>query len=161
MTERLLKIFSGRLSTWMEIVAGIALIGVMLLIGSDIIGRVFGFPIPGTYEVVSLAGGLIVGLALPATSRAKGHVSADLLSGKLSEKPRLFLAVMTRLIGILVFLLAGYGMIMMGIRLKFAGEVTAVLAFPFYYIAYAVGGGFLIQILVLGSELLEMLHRKP
>lgn len=35
--ENMLKTISDRLSTWMEIVAGTALIGVMLLIGSDIV----------------------------------------------------------------------------------------------------------------------------
>jgi TRAP-type transport system small permease protein len=157
----LLRIFCDRWSAWLEVIAGIALIGVMLLIGSDIVGRIFGFPIPGTYEIVSLAGGLILGLALPATSRAKGHVSADLLSGRLSEKPKLFLAVMTRLIGMAVFLLAGYGMVMMGIRLKISGEVTAVLALPFYYVDYAIGGAFLIQTLILLSEIFEMTTSKP
>ena len=145
----------------MEIVAGIALIGVMLLIGTDIVGRIFGCPVPGTYEIVSLAGGLIIGLALPATSRAKGHVSTDLLTGKLSEKAGAFLAVMTRLIGIIIFLLAGYGMVMMGVRLKVSGEVTAVLALPFYYVAYAIGGAFLIQTLILFTEIFETINSKP
>jgi TRAP-type C4-dicarboxylate transport system permease small subunit len=161
MMRRLLGILSDRMSAWMEIVAGIALIGVMLLIGTDIVGRIFGWPVPGTYEIVSLAGGLIIGLALPATSRAKGHVSTDLLTGKLSEKARTFLTVMTRLIGIVVFLLAGYGMVMMGVRLKVSGEVTAVLALPFYYVAYAIGGAFLIQTLILFTEIFETTNPKP
>jgi len=158
MTGGSLKTLSDRMSAWMEIVAGMALIGVMLLIGSDIVGRIFGYPIPGAYEIVSLAGGLIVGLALPATSRAKGHVSMDLLLDRLSEKPKLFLALITRLIGIAIFLLAGYGTVMMGIRLKVSGEVTAVLALPFYYVAYAIGGAFFVQILVLVREMFEMMH---
>jgi len=137
----------------MEIVAGVALVIVMLLIGSDIVGRIFGHPVPGTYEIVSLTGGLILGLALPATSRAKEHVSTDLLSGKLSGKPKQLLFVLTRLIVIGIFLLAGFGMVMMGVRLKEAGEVTAVLAFPFFYVAYAVGGAFLVQTVVLISEI--------
>jgi TRAP-type C4-dicarboxylate transport system permease small subunit len=153
--KRIVAIYSSRLSTWMEIVAGIVLIGVMLLIGSDIAGRIFGHPIPGTYEMVSLAGGLSIGLALPATSRSKGHVSTDFLLEKLSEKSRSFLNVATRLINIVIFLLAGYGMVMMGIRLKVSGEVTAVLALPFYYVAYAIGGAFLMQTLVLFSEIFE------
>ena len=161
MMRKLLGDFSDRCSSWMEIVAGIALIGVMLLIGTDIVGRIFGCPVPGTYEIVSLAGGLIIGLALPATSRAKGHVSTDLLTGKLSEKARAFLAVMTRLVGIVVFLLAGYGMVMMGVRLKVSGEVTAVLALPFYYVAYAIGGAFLIQTLILFTEIFETTNPKP
>ncbi len=151
-----LKTVSARMSGWMETLAGIALITVMLLIGADILGRIFGRPVPGTYEIVSLAGGLIIGLALPATSRANGHVSTDLLLQKLSGKSRLMLMAATRLIGILIFLPAGYGMIRMGMRLKDAGEVTAVLALPFYYAAYAIGGAFLIQVLVLLSNFFEM-----
>jgi TRAP-type C4-dicarboxylate transport system permease small subunit len=156
----LLKFLSGRMSQWMEIAAGIVLIAVMLLIGSDIIGRIFGYPIPGTYEIVSLAGGLILGLALPATSRAREHVSTDFLLLKLAEKPKYFLWMATRFIGIGLFLLAGSGMVMMGIRLKAAGEVTAVLALPFYYVAFAIGGAFSIQALVLLSQIFEPMDAK-
>ena len=157
----LLRGFSDRLSAWMEIGAGIVLIGVMLLVGFDIVGRIFGFPVPGTYEIVSLMGGLIVGLALPATSRTKGHVSTDFLLEKLSERSRLLLTISTRFIGIVLFLLAGWGMVMMGVRLRASGEVTAVLAFPFYYAAYGVGGAFFIQTLVLLSEIMEAVYPKP
>jgi TRAP-type C4-dicarboxylate transport system permease small subunit len=153
MIRNMLQPLTGRLSTWMEILAGAALIGVMLLIGLDIVCRIFGHPIPGAYEIVSFAGGLVIGLALPATSRANGHVSTDLLLEKLPGRARFFLVVMTRLIGIAIFLLAGYGMIMMGIRLKAAGETTAVLSLPFYYVIYAVGGAFWVQALVLLSEI--------
>lgn len=139
----------------METIAGIALTGIMFLIGADIIGRYFGCPVPGTYEIVSIAGGLIIGLALPATSRAGAHVSTDLLLSRLSEKSRTVLVVITRLIGTCIFVLAGCGMIAMGLRLKAAGEVTAVLALPFYYAIYAIGGAFLIQALVLLSEILR------
>lgn len=154
----LLKNICSRLSSWMEIVAGISLIGVMLLIGADIVGRIFGHPVPGTYEIVSLAGGLVIGLALPATSRAKGHVSTDFLVEKLSGRSRLVLAIGTRVIGILIFLLAGWGMAMMGVRLKESGEVTAVLAFPFYYAAYAIAGAFFMQTLVMLSEIMEAMN---
>src|SRR5512136_2298341 len=84
--KKLFQLWAGRTSTLMEFVAGVALIGVMLLIGANILGRIFGHPVPGAYEIVSLAGGLILGLALPATSRAKAHVSSDVLMGKLSER---------------------------------------------------------------------------
>ena len=153
--RKLLIIYAHRLSVWMEIVAGTALIGVMLLIGSDIVGRMIGYPVPGAYEIVSLAGGLIIGLAIPATSRAKGHVATDILLAKLPEKSQAFLTVTTRLIGIGIFLLAAYGMIMMGVRLKESGEVTAELSLPFYYVVYAIGGAFLVQTLILLSEIID------
>jgi TRAP-type C4-dicarboxylate transport system permease small subunit len=143
------------MSRWMEIGAGITLMLVMLLMVSDIIGRIFGCPVPGAYEIASLAGGLIIGLAMPATSKAKGHVSTDILLTKLAGKHQRVFIVLTRFISIAVFLLAGYGMIMMGVRLKTAGEVTAILALPFYYVAYAIGGAFFVQALVLFSEICE------
>lgn len=150
-----LKPVADQMSQWMEVVAGIALIGVMLLIGLDITGRFFGYPIPGAYELVSLAGGIIIGLAVPATSRAKGHLSVDLVLGMLPKRAQGFLIITTRLIGIAVFLLVGCSMISMGIRLKYSGEVTAVLALPFYPVVYLMGGAFLIQALVLFSEITD------
>jgi TRAP-type C4-dicarboxylate transport system permease small subunit len=150
---KLLQNLSFRLSNLMEILAGIALMGVTLLIGLDIVGRILGYPIPGAYELVSFTGGLVTGLALPATSRAKGHVSTDLLLSRLPAKVQRVLMVTTRLIGAAVFLVSGWSMIMMGIRLKLAGEVTAVLALPFYHVLYAMGGAFLVQSLVLFSEI--------
>lgn len=107
--------------------------------------------------MVSMAGGLIIGLAVPATSRAKAHVSTDLLLARLSGWPKSVLIVITRLIGIVIFLLLGYSTIMMGVRLKDSGEVTAVLALPFYYAVYAMGGAFFIQVLILLSEISEAL----
>lgn len=160
MMGRRLQTLSGYLSNWMETVAGLALVGVMLLIGADIVGRIFGFPIPGTYEIVSFAGGLVIGLAVPATSRAKGHVSTDLLLGALPQKSRSILAVITRMMSIAVFLIAGCSLILMGLRLKASGEVTAVLALPFYHVAYAMGGAFMIQSLVLFSEIVAMLSER-
>ena len=158
--RRILNAFSDRLSTWLEAVAGMALVGVMLLIGWDIIGRILGHPVPGAYEIVSLAGGLIIGLALPATSRANGHVSTDLLLAKLSHTPKRILSAMTRFIGMAIFLFAGYGAVLMCVRLKHSGEATAVLAVPIYYAAYAVSGAFFMQALVLFSQMLEIINLK-
>jgi TRAP-type C4-dicarboxylate transport system permease small subunit len=151
--KELLKASSERLSRWMEIAAGSALIGVMLLIGADIVGRIFGHPVPGAYEIVSFAGGLVIGLAVPCTSKAKGHVFTDLLLTRLPDRMKSAFVVMTRSIGIFVFSLTGCSMIMMGTRLRAAGEVTAVLSLPFYYVAYILGGAFLVQVLVLISEM--------
>ena len=158
--RNILNSISNRLSAWMEVVAGIALVGVMLLIGCDILGRIFGYPVPGAYEIVSLAGGLIIGLALPATSLANGHVSTDLLLTKLSETPRRILTAFARFIGIAIFLFAGWGTVLMAARLKHSGEVTAVLALPLYYAAYAVGGAFFTQALVSLSQLFKVMNPK-
>ena len=67
MTRDILRVFSGRPSAWMEIVSGIALIGVMLLIGSDIVGRAFGSALLGHFVVISQIPGVVAAwtLSLP------------------------------------------------------------------------------------------------
>jgi TRAP-type C4-dicarboxylate transport system permease small subunit len=156
MTGNPLKIFSDRLSTGMEAVAGAALVAVMLLSGWDIVGRAFGHPVPGAYEIISLAGGLVTGLAVPITSRVKGHVVVDLLLARLSGKIRFATVAATRLIGALTFVLMGYGSVMMGMRLREAGEVTAALGLPFYPVAFALAGAFFIEALILLAEITEL-----
>ncbi len=153
-----LQLLTNGLSAVMEFVAGIALIAITLLIGTDILGRIVGHPVPGAYEIVSLAGGLIIGLALPATSIAKAHVSTDLLLTRLPASLRPLLGVITRLIGVATFGLATWGTIMMGLRLKGSGEVTPVLSLPLYYATCAMGCAFLIQAMVLISEIAELLN---
>jgi hypothetical protein len=46
-------------------------------------------------------------------------------------------------------------MVMMGVRLKESGEVTAELSLPFYYVVYAIAGAFLVQTLILLSEIVN------
>ncbi len=152
--RKIAQLLSARLSSCMEAMAGIALVAVMLLIGADIVGRMLGCPVPGAYELVSLAGGLIIGLAVPGTSRAKAHLSVDLLLSRLSGRSRNILDAATRLAGIVLFLLASASMIWMGLRLRNSGEVTAELALPFYPVVFLMGGAFLVQALVLFSEMI-------
>ena len=146
------------LGNGMEIGAGTVLLAIMILTVIDIVGRTAGHPVSGTYEVVSVAGGLIVGLALPNTSRARAHVYMDILILRLPSKVQSVLMIMTRSLSMILFGLAGLGMIMMGGRLKTAGEVTAVLSLPFYCVAYALGGAFWLQTLLLGSDVAEILR---
>jgi TRAP-type C4-dicarboxylate transport system permease small subunit len=140
-------------SKWLEVIAGIALILVMLLTGCDIVGRAFGMPILGTYELVSFAGGLVIGLAVPATSRVKGHVIVDILLEMVSVRTRFIINTITRLMGVFLFLLISYALIRMGTYIRLSGEVTSVLHLPFYPVAYAMGGAFFVESLILVTDL--------
>jgi TRAP-type C4-dicarboxylate transport system permease small subunit len=124
-------------SKWLEVIAGTA----------------FGMPILGTYELVSFAGGLVIGLAVPATSRVKGHVIVDLILERASVRIRFIMKTITRLMGVAVFLLMSYALIRMGSYINASGEVTSVLRLPFYPVAYAMGGAFFVESLVLVADL--------
>jgi TRAP-type C4-dicarboxylate transport system permease small subunit len=139
----------------MEVFAGVTLVLVMLLTGCDIVGRIFGSPIPGTYEMVSFAGGLMIGLALPITSRERAHVIVDIVTSRVSSRARTLLHVITRLIVIALFLLLGYATIGMGIDFHAYGQVTPVLGFPYYPVAFIISGACFIECLILVVDLFK------
>jgi TRAP-type C4-dicarboxylate transport system permease small subunit len=141
-----------RLADWLEVIAGGALVIVMLLSGADVVGRAFGRPIPGAYEIISFAGGLVLGFAIPASAIGKVHVIVDLVIAKLTRVPRLVLHFISRLLGAGLLCAAGYALAMMGSKLRATGEVTPVLQLPFYPIAYAMGFAFVVTALILVLE---------
>jgi len=155
MTRKGLMNVADRLSSWLEVVSGIALMAIMILTGCDIVGRTFGRPIPGTYEIVSFAGGIVIGLALPVTTRIRGHVMVDLIVSRVSRRTRDFLHTLTRLMVIILFLLLSYAIIKMGINIRASGEVTPVLSLPFYFVAYAFAGACLINCLILVTDIMR------
>ena len=155
MIKKVLMGISDRISNWMEVFAGIVLVLIMVVTGCDIVGRIFGSPIPGTYEMVSFAGGLVIGLALPVTSRERAHVVVDIVTSRVSSRAGAMLHVITRLMVIALFLLLGYATIRMGIDFRAYGQVTPVLGFPYYPVAYIISGACFVESLVLVVDLLK------
>jgi len=141
------------LSKWMNAVGGTVLVLMMLLTVSDVILRIFGKPILGTYEMISLAGGIVIGFALPKASWDDAHVYVDILILGLSAKVKKVFMVSTKFLGIVLFSLLGWNMIMKGTELQGAGEVSLTLHIPFYPVAYALGFCFFIECLVLCSQI--------
>lgn len=127
-----------------EVVSGVALVFIMLLTGADIVGRMLGRPIPGSYEIVSFTGGLVAGLALPATSLAHGHVFVDLLTSQLSPRAARAMSAATRIGGAAVLLTIAWGLVGVGADLRDSGEVSPVLAVPFWPIAYGIATAFVL-----------------
>jgi len=145
-----------RLSRFLNGIAGVALVFMMLLTVADVILRTFGRPITGTYEMVAFAGAVVIGFALPFTSWIRGHVYMEFLIQKLSRQVRDRMNLFTRLIGIILFALIAYNLMIVGIDLQKSGEVSPTLRFPFYPVVYGVGICFFIECLVLFCDILKI-----
>lgn len=143
------------LGSGLEALAGVVLVSMMMITGADIVGRMLGRPVPGTYEIVSFAGGLVIGLAMPITAWARGHVVVDLVTAHAPRRVAMLLHRTTRALSIALFALLGYGLVRMGIDLRESGETTAVLGLAFYPVAWALAGAFLVSCL---SLLHDALH---
>jgi TRAP-type C4-dicarboxylate transport system permease small subunit len=140
----------------LEFVAAISLLFIMILTTCDVIGRAFARPIIGTYEIVSIGAGVIVGFSLPITTLEKGHVYVDFLLQKLSPPAQRMLEIATNLMGFTLFLGAGYKLLQMASDLQKAGEVSSTLQLPYYAIGYGIGFSCLTVCLVLAGELVTI-----
>lgn len=152
--------FILRLSRVAQVIAGIALTGMMGLTVADVSLRAFGRPILGSYEVVALMGALVVGFSLPFTSWVRGHIYVDFLLQKISRGPRLGFHFSTRILGIVLFSLIAWNLFKMGLDLQKSGEVSPTLQIPFYPVVFGVGICCLLQSLVLLGDIAKLVRGK-
>jgi TRAP-type C4-dicarboxylate transport system permease small subunit len=153
--ERLLNSV-GRLSRLINVIAGIAITFMMLLTVLDVILRSFRRPIVGTYELVAFSGAVVVGFAIPLTSWLRGHIYVDFFTSKLPKTARSVFNLITRAMGIALFLLIGWNLIKVGMDLQQSGEVSLTLQLPFYPVAYGVAVSCFVQCLVLLADIVKI-----
>jgi TRAP-type C4-dicarboxylate transport system permease small subunit len=148
----------GRVSRFINVIAGVAITFIMLLTVSDVILRSFRRPVVGTYELVAFSGAIVVGFAIPLTSWLRGHIYVDFFTGKLPKTARSIFNLITRCLGIGLFLLIGWNLIKVGMDLQQTGEVSLTLQLPFYPVAYGVAVSCFVQCLVLLTDMVKIVR---
>jgi TRAP-type C4-dicarboxylate transport system permease small subunit len=149
-----------KLSRLMNVIAGVALTLIMLLTVADVVLRLFGHPIVGTFEIVGLGGAVIIGFGIPITSFMRGHIFVDFVYQKFSKKGQNVFNIITRLMGIGLFAIIGYNVFVYATELFKSGEVTLTRQLPFYPIAYGLGVCCFIECLVLVVDLVKIAEGK-
>ena len=148
------RVESGVISTnkIMAYLAGVALIGMMLLTVADVIGRyLFSKPIRGTYELV---GFLLVGagsLGLGYCQVKKAHIRVDFLLQRFPEKVRAIVTVLANFLGFAAFSLLCWRCVLYAqYYLSATGNATDTLHIPLFpfVIVLAVGTGMLALVLL-------------
>lgn len=138
-----------KLNKIMDILGSCVLFFMMLLTAADVVLRYLKMPIVGTYELVSFAGALVIGCALPQTSWQRTHVTVDVLTERIKKGGQKALRVITRLMAIGFFILLAWNVFDMAKDFYKAGESTLTLAIPMYPLAVALGICCLVECLVL------------
>ena len=83
---RALQSVSKELARALYLIAGIAIVLMMLLTCADIVLRFMRRPIPGTYELVCFLGAVAVAFAMAHTTAQKGHVAVSLIVSLLPQR---------------------------------------------------------------------------
>lgn len=120
------------LSKSMYIIAGIALSFILGITVIDVFLRMLGHPFMGTYEMVALAGSIVIGFSIPFMSWEMGHVRIDFLIAKLSKRKRALINIVTRVIVIILFILIGINFFMIGCEFYTSREVSSTIQIPIY-----------------------------
>jgi len=146
-----------KLSKILSSISSVALVSIMVLTVADVISRIFKRPITGTYEIVGLLGAIVIGFGIPITSWIRGHIYVDFLTQKFPQGRRNVVNIFTRLLGIGLFFVAGWNLIIVGMDLYRTGEVTLTRQLPFYPVAYGLAVSCFVQCLVLICDIIKVL----
>lgn len=158
MMERFLSIIQAA-NKGMDLVAGTALVSIMLLTTCDVILRYLGHPILGSYDLVSFGAVFVIGFALPRTSWQKMHITVDILVEKIPRR-RFILDIFTRAMAIALFVLVGWNLVVLGADFLKNGEGTLTLGIPLFPMAYALGFCAFMQCFTLIGEVVRIVIQR-
>jgi TRAP-type C4-dicarboxylate transport system permease small subunit len=139
-------------------IAGGVLVVMVLVTLCDVVLRNFGHPITGSMEIIMYGGAIVFGFSVPFGTFLKAQVQVDIVLSKLKDGPLRALNVVTRIVGVALFLFISWNFIQYGLDTIKTGEVTASFRLPYYPIVFALALSFLLQSLTILYDLLEVLR---
>lgn len=137
------------------VIAGIVLACMIILTLFDVILRNFGHPITGSMEFIQYGGAIVFGFSIPYGTMLGAQVIVDIMTGKLSPGRKRMINIITRCIGIIIFLFVAYNFIVYGIDVQKTGERTASFKIPYYPFAFALSFSFLLQSFTIFCDLIK------
>ncbi len=142
------------------LIAGVGLVGMLVLILSDVIGiKVFAKPVRGGIEFVTFFAVVTIAFAVPHTLLMRGHVSVDFIVDHLPRRLRLVIDILMILLGVvLLSLLTRYGFKYAG-DLRASGEVSMTQKIPFYPFVYGMAVSFAATLLILLLDLVKAVRK--
>lgn len=138
-----------KLSSWMNGLGGIVLFLMMMLTVVDVALRIFWKPITGTYELVAMAGAVVVAFAIPQTSWDNAHIFVDFLLEKRSRKVKIAFGCFAKIFGAFLFVMLGWYLLLKANHLFRSGDVSLTLGIPYYPVAYGLAFCAFVEALVL------------
>jgi TRAP-type C4-dicarboxylate transport system permease small subunit len=138
-------------------VAGVTLIGMVVLTCANVLLRCVWVPIRGVYEFMGFFGAIVTAFALGYTQLKRGHVGIDIVVNRFSARTQRILNGTNYFFCMVFFALAGWQIAAWGTTIWRTGEVTETLRVIFHPFIYGVAFGCFILCLVFLVDLLKVL----
>ena len=136
-------------------IAGSVLACMIILTFFDVVLRNFGHPITGSMEIIQYGGCIVFGFAIPYGTMLGCQVIVDIVTNKLSPGKKRVIQIITRCIGIIIFLFIAYNFVVYGIDVSKTGERTASFKIPYYPFSFALAFSFLLQSFTIVCDLIK------
>ncbi len=155
-----MELLVSYLSRFFMIVAGGALLLLVLLATGNVALRLFQIPFAGTYEVVSFLGALVTAGALAHTQRRRDHIMVDILTDRLPPLAKRLLDAVSDGVAAVLFGIASWQLYAWGEKIRISGELSETLQLRFHPFVYGVAAGFALLTLVLILQMFRAMLRK-
>ena len=148
------------IARWLNWLAALAVVAVMIIVCVNVLSRsIFGIPLKGTVDIVSLMGVLVIGGAIAHTQVLKGHIRITLFIDMLPKQLRAVLTGIVDLAGMVLFGILSWQTILFAMGTHENGELSEVLKIPIAPFAFAVSIGCISLTMVLLADLINILTR--
>lgn len=140
---------------FLSVIAGLGVLGMMVVTCADVVLRALGTPFVGAYDIVRLAGAVTIACALPYTTAVKGHVAIEYFFLKLSRRGRVVVDTIARSIAMALFGFLTWQSLVYGASLRRSGEVSLTLQLPVFWVPYVIAFACGVTLLVILHNLLH------
>jgi TRAP-type C4-dicarboxylate transport system permease small subunit len=146
-----------RILSW---IAGIGLVGMLLIIVADVIGiKIFSYPVPGGTEIVTFLEVVAIAFAVPYTQVVHGHVAVDFIIEKFPRRAKLIIDAFTTLFGVCLFAVTAWYSFKYAGKLRSTGEVSMTQQIPYYPFVYGMAACFVAIFLVTVADLVKSITK--
>ncbi len=135
------------------VIAGVVLSLMVTLTLFDVVLRNFGHPITGSMELIQYGGCVVFGFSIPYGTMLGAQIIVDIVTEKLSPGKRRVVEIITRCVGVALFLFVAYQFAKYGIDVRHTGERTASFKIPYYPFAFVLSLCFVLQALPIVCDL--------
>jgi TRAP-type C4-dicarboxylate transport system permease small subunit len=152
--------WNGRVTTWLARIAALILAALCVTTFADVVARYFfNKPFTFTVEVTELAMGLIVYLGIGLVTHENEHVSADVVTSRLSEGLRALMGLATNVLALAFLAVMVWRVWLRAADLLAKGDITQIWYIPIWPVAFAMAFGAVFFVSGMFLQILGTLQR--
>ncbi|HSV99050.1 MAG TPA: TRAP transporter small permease [Sedimentisphaerales bacterium] len=125
-----------RIVSALAVVAGAAVAAMIVVTCVDVVGRRFGHPLKGAYDIVEILGAITIAGGLPYTTACKGHVAIEFFFQRLSRTGKIVVDTLVRIVTISMFSFLTWRFVLYGVEVKASGQGTSTMGWPIFWLPW-------------------------